>query len=80
MKEKTENSVIRAYRKRCGLSCDSFAKKLGIAESTLRSYENGQRSVTAEMALKFELRTAGGLTRAALLPELFGDLQDEAAA
>lgn len=46
----------------------------GVAESTLRSYENGARTIPAEMALEIERKTGGEIRRKALLPELFGKL------
>jgi DNA-binding transcriptional regulator YdaS (Cro superfamily) len=80
MSKNDNENVIRAYRVSVGKTCAELALKLRVAESTLRSYENGTRVVTPARAKEWEELTEGGLTRAALLPELFADLRDEAAA
>lgn len=67
-------TALRRYRQAHNLSAQDFAKLLGIAESTLRSLENGNRPITAEFAKNAEIVTEGRLTRRKLLPELFGPL------
>lgn len=62
---------IRVYRSAHGLSCADLAKELGIAEPTLRSFENGHRTISAEMAVEIEKRI--GIDRAQLRPELFSN-------
>ena len=69
---------LRSYRAVHGLSCSDLAKKLGIAEPTLRSFENGNRKVSAELAVEIERIT--GITRAAVRPDIFGPTQSESAA
>lgn len=63
--------TIRAYRQAKNLSCAGLAKQLGVAEATLRSFENGTRPITAERAKQLELVTGGGVTRYDLRPDLF---------
>ncbi len=47
---------LRAYRSTHDLTCADLAKKLGIAEPTVRSFENGHRIISAEMAVTIEDR------------------------
>lgn len=63
--------VLREHRERQGLSCEDFAKELGIAEVTLRSLENGTRNITAERAVEIEEKTAGAIGRHQLRPDLY---------
>jgi transcriptional regulator with XRE-family HTH domain len=65
-------TLLRAYRRDKGLSAEEFARDLEIAESTLRSLENGTRPITAEMAVHIEDKTVGGITRQQLRPDLYG--------
>lgn len=60
---------LRAHWQNQGLTTAGAAKKLRIAESTLRSYENGNREVSADMAVKME--KALGIRREMIRPELF---------
>ena len=60
---------LRSYRIKHGLSCGILAGKLKVAESTLRSLENGHRRLTAELAVEIEKRL--GINRAILRPDLF---------
>jgi transcriptional regulator with XRE-family HTH domain len=62
---------LRQYRKAQGVSCADMAQKLGVKESTLRSYENGNRRIPPEFAINAETRTDGDLSRQKLLPNLF---------
>lgn len=68
---KKPGQVLREYREGRGVAPDAFAKQLGVAESTLRSMENGTRPITPQRAVEIEERTSGGLTRQKILPELF---------
>jgi ribosome-binding protein aMBF1 (putative translation factor) len=52
-----------------GLSANVVAGKLGIATSTLRSYENGNREVDGDLAVKIEKTL--GIDRVLLRPDLF---------
>lgn len=63
------HELLRKYRTDNGLSCAQMGKLLGVAESTARSLENGNRSITAERAVAIEL--AIGIPRAELCPEVF---------
>jgi predicted transcriptional regulator len=69
---------LRAYRIERGLSCAELAKALDIAETTLRSYENGHRAVSAESAVEFENRI--GVPRWKLRDDLWDAPADERAA
>lgn len=72
--------MLRLYRESLKLDPAAFAKSLGIAESTLRSLENGNRTITAERAVEIEERTKGGLTRHQLRPDIFDPPRKKAAA
>lgn len=50
----TKKTALRSFRKRAGLSADECGAKVGISGITWRSYENGNREVDADMALKIE--------------------------
>lgn len=50
-----------------------MAKKLDIAESTLRSLENGTRTITPALCRDIEAQTGGEVARADLDPDIFGD-------
>lgn len=65
--------LLRDYRTKHGLSCGEFAKKLGIAEPTMRSLENGTRPITPERAKEIEDATNGELTRPQLRPDIYGE-------
>lgn len=67
-----EHLILRAYREKRGIPCAEMARRLGIAEATMRSLENGTRSITPERARQIEVATDGEVTRAALLPLIFG--------
>lgn len=60
---------LRAYRLEQHLPAVTVAKKLGIARSTLRSFENGNREIDADWAIQIE-RTLG-IPRESLRPDLF---------
>lgn len=61
---------IRAYREANKIRAAELAKRLGVAESTLRSYENGTRPIQPEMAVTMEREL--GIPRADFCPEIFG--------
>jgi plasmid maintenance system antidote protein VapI len=61
---------LRSYRQEKNLRTSHVAEKLGIAESTVRSFENGTRTIDADWALKIEKLL--GISRNALRPDLFG--------
>jgi len=66
------HNLLREYRERCAISTAEMAQKLGIAESTLRSLENGNRTITAELCRNIEVVTKGAVTRADIDPAIFG--------
>lgn len=61
--------ALRDYRKKHDLSAAEAAEKVGIAESTWRSYENGNREIDAEVAVHFE--KAIKIPREDIRPDLF---------
>lgn len=63
------NQLLRDYRHSRGLSCEEMARLLGVAESTVRSLENGTRRIAAERAVAIE--RAIGIPRHELCPEIF---------
>lgn len=65
-------AILREYRLMLDQSPEAFAKRLGIAESTLRSLENGTRRITPERAVEIEKALNGAIPRERLLPEVFG--------
>ena len=67
---------LREYRTARELSCADLAKLLGMPESTLRSYENGTRTVPAETAVEIEKRI--GIPRGQIRDDLW-DAQSSAA-
>ena len=66
---------LRVHRSKNKLSCEELGKKLGIAATTVRSYENGNRTISGDFAVTIEERI--GIRREELRPDLF---QREAAA
>lgn len=69
----TPKGPLRAYRKNKGMSLGEVAEKLGVASSTLRSWENGNRELPAEMAVTIE--RLFGIKRVMLRPDLFRPAQ-----
>lgn len=65
----SKKGALRAYRKQKGLPTSHVARQLGVATSTLRSWENGTREMTAEMAVRIE--KALGINRVTLRPDIF---------
>lgn len=65
----SKKGALRAYRRANRLSAADVADKLGVAASTLRSWENGTRELSAEMAVKAE--KLFGINRVSLRPDLF---------
>lgn len=64
--------LLREYREKHNISCADMAKKLGVAESTLRSLENGTRTITAEVCRDIEAVTRGEVKRVQIDPDIFG--------
>ncbi len=60
---------LRAYRRKNRLKAEVLAKRLGIATSTLRSFENGNRTIDADWAIEIERRI--GIPTADMRPDLF---------
>jgi predicted transcriptional regulator len=60
---------LRKYRVERGLSCAELAKTLDLAEATVRSYENGNRTISAETAVAIEKRI--GIPRAQIRSDLW---------
>lgn len=71
------HEILRDWRLKQGLSCAEIAKKLGVAETTVRSLENGHRPITAERAVAIE--NVIGIPRHALRPDLYPVSQEAAA-
>lgn len=69
--KKNGQSPLRAYREQHGLTCEQLGKRLGFAASTIRSFENGNRIVSAEDAVMIETRI--GIDRAVLRADLFAE-------
>jgi plasmid maintenance system antidote protein VapI len=63
------HSLLKEYRQKRQLSCAEMAKLLGVAEVTARSFENGNRRITAERAV--EIERAIGIPRHQLCPQFF---------
>jgi transcriptional regulator with XRE-family HTH domain len=61
--------ALREYRLERDISCAELAKTLGMAETTLRSYENGNRIISAETAI--EIEAAIGIPRSRLRSDLW---------
>lgn len=61
--------ALREFRKSKDLTAAEVAKKLGIAESTLRSYENGTREIDGDTAVLIESRL--GIPREDIRADLF---------
>lgn len=68
--KKARKSALRRYRIENGLTPQALARKLRIAMSTLRSYENGSRVVPAEFAVNVVEKRLG-IHRAEIRPDLF---------
>lgn len=65
----SKKGALRAYRKSNNLKAQEIAAKLGVAASTLRSWENGTREMSAEFAVQCE--RLFGINRVSLRPDLF---------
>ena len=68
-KKVTKKTALRSFRARKGLTADECGEKVGISGITWRSYENGNRQVDADMALKIE--RAHGIDPLMVRPDLF---------
>lgn len=62
---------LREYRAAHELTCAELAKTLGMAEATLRSYENGNRVIPAETAVVIEQRI--GVHRSKIRADLWSE-------
>jgi DNA-binding XRE family transcriptional regulator len=60
---------IRSYRTTHDIPPKDLALRLGIAESTLRSIENGNRKVTPDLAVVIEREI--GIPCSEFFPEMF---------
>lgn len=60
---------LRAFRLQKKLSCEDLGKKLNIAATTVRSYENGNRTISGDFALTIEEKL--GIPREQIRPDLF---------
>lgn len=60
---------LKAYRERKGLSQEEISALLGCSRQMVSFLESGERSFSAEMAVKIE--TALGIDRILLRPDLF---------
>lgn len=65
--------ALRSYRLKKNLSTKEVASQLEIAESTLRSYENGTREIDGDLAVKIERIL--GVDRVLIRPDLFRKAQ-----
>lgn len=65
----SKKGALRAYRKANRLRAEDVAQRLGVAASTLRSWENGNRELPPDMAVKAE--KLFGINRVTLRPDLF---------
>lgn len=65
----TPKGPIRAYRRAHNLRAEELAAKLGVAASTLRSWENGTRELPPDMAVKVERLC--GIDRILTRPDIF---------
>lgn len=68
----SEKPALRAYRKKHNLTVDQAGKKIGVAGSTWRSYENGTREVDADMCLLIEKEL--GIEPSDVRKDLFGEV------
>lgn len=69
--------ALRNYRTKNRLTAQQVADKLDIAKSTLRSFENGNREIDGDMAVKIERLL--GIDRVLLRPDLFRKREPRAA-
>ncbi len=58
---------LREWRRTKRLSADDLASRVGVAASTLVSYENGTRRPRADVAQRIEAVTGGAVSAASLL-------------
>lgn len=68
--------ALRSYRIKKNLSAEAVAKKLGIAPSTLRSYENGNREIDGDFAVHIE--RVLGIDRVLIRADLFRRIRSPA--
>lgn len=75
-KKFTPKAVLRSYRKKHSLTADDAGRKIGIAGTTWRSYENGSREVDGDTAVLIEKEC--GVDRVLIRPDLFRRVQTAA--
>lgn len=68
-KKASPKPALRQYREKNDLSAEGAGKKIGVAGSTWRSFENGNREVDGDTAKLIEERC--GVDRASIRPDLF---------
>jgi transcriptional regulator with XRE-family HTH domain len=61
--------ALREYRQARKLTADQVGKKIGVAGSTWRSFENGHREVDGDTAVLIERKL--GIDRARVRADLF---------
>lgn len=61
--------ALREYREQNDLSCEEAGAKIGVAGTTWRSYENGNREVDGDTAVLIEERC--GIERSRIRTDLF---------
>lgn len=66
---------IKSLRLRRKLSQEELAELFGCSQSLIALIEVGTKPVSPVLARKIEEVTDGELTRATLLPEMFGPIQ-----
>ena len=54
MKKNTVGNLLAGYRIKEGFTQKALADKAGIKQNMISDYENGKRSISSEMAKKFE--------------------------
>lgn len=51
----TSSDLLRAYRRRSGLSQQEFAKKTGLSYGSIKKYELNERSIPTDLSLRIAL-------------------------
>jgi transcriptional regulator with XRE-family HTH domain len=68
-KKASPKAVLREYRQANKLTADQVGRKIGVAGSTWRSFENGHREVDGDTAVLIEKKL--GIDRAEVRADLF---------
>lgn len=76
----SENTHLANWLLGEGRTAASLAQALEISRGHLSHIMSGRFRPSAELAVRIERETAGAVKRAALRPDLFGDVQAEGAA